>query len=102
VGRQELICGACGVLQFDVLKYRLEGEYGVTVRQEMLPYKAVRWVDGAADVKKLMLSSTTTPGVDNEGRSVLFFSNEWSIGWVEQNNTGLTLLKTASRLNKKA
>ena len=102
VGRQELICGACGVLQFDVLKYRLEGEYGVSIRQEMLPYKAVRWVDGDADVKKLTLSSTTTPGVDNEGRSVLFFGNEWSISWVEQNNPGIKLLRTASRLKKKA
>ncbi len=98
VGRQELICGACGVLQFDVLKYRLEGEYGVTIRQETLPYKAVRWIEGDVDVRSLTLSSTTTPGEDNEGRSVLFFSNAWSVGWVEQNNPGLKLLKIASRV----
>jgi peptide chain release factor 3 len=97
VGRQELICGACGVLQFDVLKYRLEGEYGVTIRQEMLPYKAVRWIEGDVDVRNLTLSSTTTPGVDDEGRNVLFFANTWSIHWVEQNNEGVKLLSVASR-----
>lgn len=97
VGRQELICGACGVLQFDVLKYRLKGEYGVDIRQEILPYKAVRWIEGDVNISKLTLSSSTTPGVDNEGRSVLFFSNEWSINWVEKNNPGIKLLKTTFR-----
>ncbi len=100
IGRQELICGACGVLQFDVLKHRLKMEYNVDIRQEMLPYKAVRWLEEGVDVKSLTLSSTTTPGVDNEGRSVLFFGNAWSIPWVEQNNEGIKLLKTATRSAK--
>jgi peptide chain release factor 3 len=100
IGRQELICGACGVLQFDVLKHRLKIEYNVDIRQETLPYKAVRWLEDGVDPKSLMLSSTTTPGVDNEGRNVLFFGNEWSISWVEQNNEGVKLLKTATRSTK--
>ncbi|MCK5130011.1 MAG: peptide chain release factor 3 [Clostridiales bacterium] len=99
IGRQELICGVCGVLQFDVLKYRLKGEYGVDIKHEMLPYKAVRWVeDEKVNLKDLTLSSTTIPGLDNAGRSVLFFQNQWSIGWVEQNNEGLKLLNTTNRL----
>lgn len=100
IGRQELICGVCGVLQFDVLKYRLKSEYGVDIKQEILPYKAVRWIDENnvdVNIRNLTLSSTTIPGVDNIGRHVLFFQNQWSIGWVEQNNEGLKLLKTATR-----
>ncbi len=98
VGRQELICGVCGVLQFDVLKYRLKAEYGVNIRHEILPYKAVRWLeDKTINIRELTLSSTTIPGVDNSGRNVLFFQNEWSIRWVKQNNDGLELLKTADR-----
>lgn len=98
VGRQELICGVCGILQFDVLKYRLKGEYGVDIRHEIMPFKAVRWIENEdVDVKRLTLTSTTQPGLDNAGRSVLFFQNEWSVGWVEQNNEGLKLSKTADR-----
>ena len=35
---EEIIVGVVGVLQFDVLKYRLENEYNVEIRLENLPY----------------------------------------------------------------
>jgi peptide chain release factor 3 len=38
--------GVVGVLQFDVVKYRIEHEYGVNISLAGLPYKAARWVDG--------------------------------------------------------
>ena len=42
------------VLQFDVLKYRLENEYGCEIRLESLPYEYIRWVgDPSTDVTKL-------------------------------------------------
>ena len=34
-----------GVLQFDVLKFRLESEYNVDIILESLPYEYIRWVD---------------------------------------------------------
>ena len=37
-GMEEIIVGVVGVLQFDVLKYRLENEYNVEIRLENLPY----------------------------------------------------------------
>ena len=36
-GMEEIIVGVVGVLQFDVLKYRLENEYNVEIRLENLP-----------------------------------------------------------------
>ena len=38
-GMEEIIVGVVGVLQFDVLKYRLENEYNVDIRLETLPYE---------------------------------------------------------------
>ncbi len=45
IGIEELIVGVCGVLQFEVLEYRLENEYGVNVMREPLPYRHIRWVE---------------------------------------------------------
>ena len=38
-GMEEIIVGVVGILQFDVLKYRLENEYNVDIRLETLPYR---------------------------------------------------------------
>ena len=42
---EEIIVGVVGVLQFDVLKYRLENEYNVEIRLENLPYEHIRWIE---------------------------------------------------------
>ena len=41
-GMEEIIVGVVGVLQFDVLKYRLNNEYNVEIRLEPLPYEYER------------------------------------------------------------
>ncbi len=48
----DLILGAVGVLQFDVVAYRLKSEYGVDALFENIPVATARWVD-AEDPKKL-------------------------------------------------
>ena len=44
-GVEEVIVGVVGVLQFEVLEYRLKTEYGVDVRRRAMPYELVRWVE---------------------------------------------------------
>ena len=44
-GMEEIIVGVVGVLQFEVLTYRLENEYNVEVKLEKLPYEYIRWVE---------------------------------------------------------
>ncbi|MCL1964232.1 MAG: peptide chain release factor 3 [Firmicutes bacterium] len=96
IGREELIVGVVGVLQFDVLEYRLRAEYGVEIRREPLEYRFVRWVDESpCPAPELRLSSTTTAAKDRFERDVLLFQNEWSIRWAEENNKGLKLAETA-------
>jgi hypothetical protein len=44
-GMEEIIVGVVGVLQFDVLRFRLESEYGVEIRMDPLPYEYIRWIE---------------------------------------------------------
>lgn len=97
IGREELIIGAVGVLQFDVLEYRLAGEYGADIVKQQLPFRFVRWVSDGADIDKLRLSSTTRVARDGRDRPVILFENEWSIRWALENNKGLVLAETATR-----
>ena len=43
-GMEEIICGVVGMLQFDVLQFRLKSEYNVDIILEPLPYEHIRWI----------------------------------------------------------
>ena len=36
--------GVVGVLQLEVLEYRLKNEYNVDIRMQTLPYEYIRWI----------------------------------------------------------
>ena len=97
VSTGEQIVGVVGVLQFEVLEYRLKSEYGVDVKLERLGFRFVRWVKGGTDPSGLSLTSTTRVAKDDEGRFVLLFENEWSIRWALENNSGLELADISPR-----
>jgi len=45
VNRNDLILGAVGVLQFDVVAWRLKEEYGVECSYDSIPVVAARWIE---------------------------------------------------------
>ncbi len=91
-GMEEIIVGVVGVLQFDVLKYRLENEYNVEIRLENLPYEHIRWIENKdIDLNKLTGTSDMKKIKDLKGNPLLLFVNQWSIGMTEQRNEGLVL-----------
>jgi len=91
-GMEEIIVGVVGVLQFDVLKFRLEKEYGVEIRLENLPYEYIRWIgDPDTDPEKITGTSDMKRIRDLKGRPLLLFINEWSIGMTLDRNEGLVL-----------
>jgi peptide chain release factor 3 len=92
LGIEEFVVGAVGVLQFEVLEYRLLNEYGVKIRMQQLPLRFARWIKNEGlDPKTLNLTSGTMRAEDKYGRFVLIFENEWSIRWAEERNEGLSL-----------
>ena len=91
-GMEEIIVGVVGVLQFDVLKYRLENEYNVEIGLESLPYEHIRWIENSEiDLNKLVGTSDMKKIKDLKGRPLLLFVNSWSIGMTLDRNKGLLL-----------
>ena len=91
-GMEEIIVGVVGVLQFDVLKYRLENEYNVDIRLENLPYEHIRWIENRElDLDKLTGTSDMKKVQDLKGNPLLLFVNSWSIGMTLDRNEGLVL-----------
>ncbi len=91
-GMEEIIVGVVGVLQFDVLKYRLENEYNVEIRLENLPYEHIRWIENSdIDMNKLTGTSDMKKIQDLKGNPLLLFTNAWSVGMTLDRNEGLVL-----------
>jgi len=92
-GMEEVIVGVVGVLQLEVLEYRLKTEYNVEIRQEGLPYQFLRWITNGEelDVKRLNLTSDTRRVEDMRGNRLLLFTSQWNIDWALEHNKELRL-----------
>lgn len=91
-GMEEIIVGVVGVLQFEVLKYRLENEYNVEIRMETLPYEHIRWIENKEyDMAKLIGTSDMKKIKDLKGNPLLIWVNSWSIRMTQERNEGLVL-----------
>ena len=91
-GMEEIIVGVVGVLQFDVLKYRLNNEYNVEIRLENLPYEHIRWIENEEiDMDRISGTSDMKKIRDLKGRPLLLWINSWSIGMTLDRNEGLIL-----------
>lgn len=91
-GMEEIIVGVVGVLQFEVLKYRLENEYSVEIRMENLPYEHIRWIENKDyDLSKLVGTSDMRKIKDLKGNPLLIWVNPWSIKMTLDRNEGLIL-----------
>ena len=59
-GMERVIVGVVGMLQFDVLKFRLQSEYGVGYSRMDLPHDQIRYIEKCpGDPKNLTLSGDT-------------------------------------------
>lgn len=91
---ESYIVGAVGLLQFEVLTYRLKNEYNVDIIEHRLPYGVARWMDGDVDIDTLKGIDNAMVVKDHRGRWVLLIANEWQMGWVIERNPEVTFLKT--------
>ena len=91
-GMERVIVGVVGVLQFEVLEYRLKSEYGVDVRRSNLSYQYIRWIENEEIRPSLLnLTSDTKWVQDFRGKNLLIFTSEWNIRWALEKNPGLIL-----------
>ena len=91
-GMEEIIVGVVGVLQFDVLKFRLENEYGVEIRMDAMPHEYIRWVTSPdTDVSRINGTSDMKRIKDLKGNPLLLFIHEWAVNTVLDKNKDLEL-----------
>ena len=94
--KRDPILAAVGQLQFEVVQFRLQNEYGVETLTEPLPYTVARWVAGGWEALDQVGRLFNTLVVkDNWGRPVLLFRNEWNCNQVQEDHPELQLNKTA-------
>jgi len=90
------IVGAVGMLQFDVLLSRLEGEYGVPARLEPLAFRHARWVRGSeAVIEQLAEGRNRMRLFDAKGASILLFEDDWALRHTLSDAKGLEFLEAA-------
>jgi len=85
------IVGAIGQLQFDVMLFRLENEYGAPCRFEPVGYRYPRWVSGTPAAIEVAASARGRLRLyDTKGRPLLLFETEWALRWALENERNLT------------
>jgi peptide chain release factor 3 len=96
----ELVLGALGQLQFEVVKYRLDSEYGVQARLETVPYRLARWVgrsDGAPlDLDDLSSAVEGMVVLDVRDRVVVLFDRPWVLQTAERLHPEYVFAETAT------
>jgi peptide chain release factor 3 len=90
------LLAAVGPLQFEVVQYRLESEYGAASRLETAAWTVVRWLPpgfSELELDSLSLPTGTQLAYDLERNAVILFPNDWSAGYFAQTNPAVPLSK---------
>ena len=92
-GMEEILVGVVGVLQFDVLQFRLKSEYNVEIALDLLPYEHIRWITNPQEVDLDRIAGTSDMKriQDLKGNPLLLFIHPWSVGMVLERNPKLKL-----------
>ncbi len=92
------LLGAVGPLQFEIVQYRLEIEYGATSRLEPEAWTIARWiVKEPADGGDLNLPQGSRRVQDPQGRPVLLFVDEWALRYFQEKNPRVELTELPNR-----
>ncbi|MDD5261660.1 MAG: peptide chain release factor 3 [Methylacidiphilales bacterium] len=88
------LLGAVGPLQFDVLKYRLESEYGAECRMEMSAWKLARWIRPIRESPDNQTEKPADPVLANDaalvrdsfGERVVLLPTAWAAKYLAEKN----------------
>jgi peptide chain release factor 3 len=83
------LLAAVGPLQFEVVQYRMQTEYGADARLETAPWQVMRWVSPEITQEQLEAASLPTGArlaKDAFGQNVILFADAWSCQYFSQKN----------------
>lgn len=96
IGLETLTIGVAGVLQFEVLEYRMKNEYNVQVSIQSSPYTLAKWVIAdKIDKDNLRYASSTAVVEDQYGRTVVLLRDQWSFNKIQEKNPDAQFLDIA-------
>jgi peptide chain release factor 3 len=103
MGMKDPIAGVVGQLQFEVLQFRMEHEYGANIMVDKLPYSHARWVVAEKfDPRSFDWEGNRLTVQDRDGLPLVLFRDEWAMQHALQKHPELTfqahapLLKASS------
>ncbi len=86
------LLAAVGPLQFEVVQYRLESEYGAESRLESASWETFRWLDPGSDPKGLKLPTGCRVAWDSAGQPGVLFPSAWTLRYFAEQNPGVNLI----------
>lgn len=91
------IIGTVGELQFDVIKFRLEHEYGAACDLKPLPFVKALWFtcDEPAELSEFLSRKAGFIAYDKENSPVFFAESEWMIKIIQETYPSVRFNKTS-------
>lgn len=93
------LLAAVGPLQFEVVQWRLQSEYGAESRLAATPWTLLKWVDippaqlgpKGFDFNRVVVATGVSFGADKFENPVVLFPNEWTMRYFTEKNPELKL-----------
>ena len=100
------IIGTVGELQYEVIKFRLEHEYGAKCNFSPLPFVRACWIttENKKELEEFLKRKPGAIAFDKENNMVFFAESEWMLKKAEENFPSITFHKTSDfkmQINKK-
>ena len=92
--QQAPLLAAVGPLQFEVVQYRLQAEYGAESRLETANWDLMRWVSPDAPSTTLgtaVLPSGANLATDAKGQPVILFPSDWKLKYFAKEHPAIIL-----------
>jgi peptide chain release factor 3 len=95
----DMIVGAVGQLQIEVMAERIATENNLEVIFEQSPWAAARWIasDDRAKFEAFVSNNPSAIARDLDGAPVYLAKNAWDVGYVSEKNPAIRFTKTKER-----
>ncbi|HBF91937.1 MAG TPA: peptide chain release factor 3, partial [Hyphomonas atlantica] len=96
----DMIVGAVGQLQFEVMTERVAAEYNLEVVFEPAPYNVARWLSCDDDkvLEAFLDKNKSASGTDLDDAPVYLAKNAWDVGYAQEKNPDIRFTATKERL----
>jgi peptide chain release factor 3 len=95
----DMIVGAVGQLQIEVMAERVATENNLDVIFETSPWSAARWISGdKTKLEAFMDKNRVAMAKDLDGAPVFLAKNAWDVGYVSEKNPDIRFTKTKERV----